>query len=53
MMLLGQAAGMAAAMAASAGIPPRRLDVAALQRALLREGYFLGDAGRLAELNLQ
>lgn len=41
-MVVGQAAGAAAALAARAGIPPRRLDVRALQEELMRQGVDLG-----------
>jgi hypothetical protein len=40
-MLTGQAAGTAAALAAQAGIPPRRLDVSRLQHSLARQGVRL------------
>jgi hypothetical protein len=40
---MGQAAGTAAAMAVRAGVPPRRVDVGALQRALLAQGAYLGE----------
>ena len=39
--LTGQAAGAAAALAARAGVRPRDVDVAALQRELMRQGVFL------------
>lgn len=39
--LTGQAAGVAAALAASAGVQPRALDVAELQSALRRQGVYL------------
>jgi hypothetical protein len=39
--LTGQAAGVAAALAANAGVPPRSLDVRAVQRELLRQGAYL------------
>jgi ribulose 1,5-bisphosphate synthetase/thiazole synthase len=51
-MALGQATGTAAAMAARAGGSTRRLDVKALQRELLRQGFYLGEAARLQELGL-
>jgi hypothetical protein len=38
MMAVGQAAGVAAAQAAQGGIPPRRLDAARIQRALVAQG---------------
>ena len=37
----GQAAGVAAALAVAAGVEPRNVDVAALQRALLAQGVYL------------
>lgn len=40
--VMGQAAGTAAAMALSAGVTPRDLDVPALQRQLERDGAWLG-----------
>jgi len=52
MMNFGHAAGLAAAMAARHKVAPRQLDVKELQKALLREGFYLGDEERLAELNL-
>lgn len=39
--LTGQAAGASAALAARAGVPPRHVDVAALQRELIRQGVYL------------
>ena len=41
-MLMGQAAGTAAALAARQGISPRELDYAQLREALLKDGAFLG-----------
>ncbi len=49
MMLLGHAVGTAAALAADARIAPRRLDRSVLQRALLADGFTLGDERRPAE----
>ena len=51
-MLLGQAAGTAAALAAFRGISPQQLQVDALQRELLRQGAYLGSQQRLQELGL-
>lgn len=51
-MLSGAISGVAAALCARGGVTPRQLDVRALQRQLVEEGYFLGDEERLAELNL-
>ena len=42
--LTGQAAGIAAALAANAGTRPRDLPVAAIQRELLRQGVYLSPA---------
>jgi hypothetical protein len=39
--LTGQAAGVAAALAADAGTSPRQVDVHAIQRELLRQGAYL------------
>lgn len=39
---MGQAAGTAAAMSVAAGLPPRAVDTAALQAALLKSGAYLG-----------
>jgi len=52
MYALGQATGTAAAMAAVAGMDPGEIDVHSLQRTLMAEGFYLGDATRLAELGL-
>jgi hypothetical protein len=51
-MHMGQAGGTAAALAASSGVSPRQLDVRALQQRLVKDGFFLGDDKRLAELGL-
>jgi hypothetical protein len=40
-MVVGQAAGTAAALAARTGIPPKKLDVAALQAELKSQGVRL------------
>ena len=52
-MFMGQAGGVAAAMAAKEGIQPRQVNVKALQKKLLEMGIFLGDEARLAELGLK
>jgi hypothetical protein len=52
MMTLGLAAGTAAALASRANLPPKQLEVRRLQRELLADGFFLGDAARLRELGL-
>ena len=53
LMLLGQAAGTAAAMSIKDGVSPRKLDVKKLQRELLKEGFNMGEEARLAELGLR
>ena len=40
--VMGQAAGSAAALANQAGIAPRAVNVAALQKQLERDGAYLG-----------
>lgn len=42
--MTGQAAGVAGALAANAGVAPRKLDVRLLQRELLNQGAYLSDA---------
>jgi ribulose 1,5-bisphosphate synthetase/thiazole synthase len=49
---MGEVGGIAAAMSVKQGVTPRKLDVKALQRTLLKQGYYLGDAQRLAALGL-
>ena len=44
--------GLAAAMAVRAGVPPRALEVKALQRELITRGFHLGGPERLRELGL-
>jgi hypothetical protein len=41
--VMGQAAGSAADLALAAGVPPRRIDVRALQARLTADGAFLGE----------
>ncbi|MCS7066085.1 MAG: FAD-dependent oxidoreductase, partial [Fimbriimonadales bacterium] len=51
-MTLGQAAGVAAALSVQTGIPPRRLNVEAIQRQLLKFGvylYWFSDVNRHTE----
>ncbi len=52
MIMLGQATGIAAAMAAAAGVMPKELNVKELQKALLKEGFFLGSEERVKALGL-
>ena len=52
MLLMGQAAGIAAALCIKKGIKPRDLDVKELQRMLVRWGCPLGNEERLMELGL-
>ena len=49
---MGEAGGIAAALAAEADIAPRDINVRELQRRLLTSGFYLGDADRLRELGL-
>ena len=49
---LGQAAGVAAALSAKSGKPPRQIDINDLQKALIGQGVYLGDEGRLKKLGL-
>ena len=42
-MALGEAAGIAAALSAAGGVPPRRLDVGQVQQVLLDKGVPLFD----------
>ena len=51
-MALGEATGIAAALAARPGATPKTLDVQLLQREMLKQDYFLGDADRLTALGL-
>lgn len=50
--ILGQAAGVAASLSSKERTTSRRLDVKLLQRALLSQDVYLGDEGRLVELDL-
>ena len=52
LMLMGQAAGIAAALSAQNRVTPDQLDVKTLQRTLLERGFYLGDRARLTELKL-
>ncbi len=52
-MALGEATGIAAALSTKLGVTPKQLDVKTLQRELLRQGAYLGDEARLAELGLR
>ena len=51
-MVLGQAAGAAAALAAANATTPRQLDIRLLQRTLAEQGVYLGDSARRAALGL-
>jgi hypothetical protein len=51
-MVTGAIAGIAASMASSQGILPRHIDIRSLQRALVTQGYNLGNGKRLEELGL-
>ena len=48
----GEIGGLAAALCAKKGVTPKGLDVKALQKALLKKGYHLGDRERLREIGL-
>ncbi len=50
--VMGEACGIAAAMAAMTGVAPRDLDVRELQEALLGAGFHLGNRARLRDLRL-
>ncbi len=52
MMMLGEAAGRAAALSIENKVTPRTLPVRKLQKVLLKEGFFLGETDRLKELDL-
>lgn len=52
MMLLGHAAGAAAALAAKMNTTPKRLKSGLLQQTLIEDGFFLGNPQRLADLGL-
>ncbi len=52
-MALGQAAGVAAALAARAGTTVRALPIRTLQQELLKQDVYLGDHERLRELGLK
>ena len=49
-MTMGEAAGIAAAMAANQSIFPREINVRSLQRKLVDSGVYLGDQSRVASL---
>ena len=53
-MILGQAAGAASALCIKdlKNLNPRDLDIRDLQKSLIKDGVYLGDADRLKELNL-
>lgn len=50
--VLGQAGGVAAAVAAKSGASAREVDIKEVQRELLRQNVYLGDPDRLKELGL-
>ena len=52
LMELGEAAGVAAAMAVEDGVTPRNLDIKKLQRHLVKQGFNLGNPERLRELGI-
>jgi hypothetical protein len=52
MMVLGQAVGTAAAIAALDNSAPKSVDIKKVQRRLVSDGIYLGDEERLQELGL-
>ncbi len=46
-MATGQAAGVCAALGVRAGVPPKRVDVEAVQHELVRQGANLRDVARI------
>jgi len=52
MMIMGEAVGTAAAMAAEKGVVPRDINVKELQKKLMKSGILLGPEERLKELGL-
>jgi ribulose 1,5-bisphosphate synthetase/thiazole synthase len=52
MMVLGQAIGTAAAIAALDNVTPKDVDIRKVQKRLVAEGIYLGDENRLRELGL-
>lgn len=53
MMVLGQAVGTAAAIAALDNVTPKHVDIKKAQKQLMAEGIYLGDEKRLRELGLK
>jgi hypothetical protein len=51
-MVLGQAAGVGAALASKEGVSPSKVRIADVQRELLKQGAYLGTEERLRELGL-
>ena len=51
--VLGQAGGVGAAVSVKSGTSARGVDMRKVQRALLKQSVYLGDADRLAELGLK
>ena len=51
-MICGQAAGVAGALSARGGVPAGEAPIRQVQKELLRQGVYLGDQVRLAELGL-
>lgn len=51
-MLIGEAAGTAAAICAKKGWSVQNLDIKALQKTLLKQGVYLGDEARLKKMGL-
>jgi len=53
MMVLGQAVGTAAAIAALDNVSPKNVDIKKVQKRLVAEGVYLGDEKRLRELGIK
>jgi hypothetical protein len=53
MMVLGQAVGTAAAIAALDSVTPKTVDIKKVQKRLVAEGIYLGDEERLKELGIR
>jgi len=51
-MLVGQSAGVIAGLSAQTGVSTQNLDIKDIQRALLKQGVYLGDEQRLKALHL-
>jgi hypothetical protein len=52
MMVFGQVVGTAAAIAALGNVSPKKVDIRKVQKQLVADGIYLGDADRLKELGI-